>query len=295
MKYISIFNDQEVVSNYDNCRHIDSKVLDFLVSEIDQIIQQIPGDYHVVLDAGVGNGRILIPFLKNSNFNKTFFIGLDLSSQMLRELSNRPEFGKNKFGLINSDLQKELPIKRRKIDLIYTFATLHILNLWDSAVHNLLNCLLRNRYFILIKEINQFMHQTEGFLGDTELEELEPTLNEFMHLYHDLRKKYYIPFEKSGLCYSDYTLMDKMSTKLGIKKVSAIEDPSLRWEKPHCFSGIISAFRKKHITTWGSDIPNRERVLISDKLSEWLIKRRIDPEKNFYINSRLQIFVYKKL
>lgn len=304
-EYNCLFHNPQSAEFYENCRFVPQEVLvktsQFIWSQYHDIRKYLYSDENKIIDAGVGNGRLFIPMLKtipkiiNNSIN---LIGLDLAEPMLnnlRELVQKDQVIKEKnISIINWDLQDCYPKSCENASVIYTLATFHILRKWENALNNVFNSLIRNGVFIYIKEINQFMHQTEGFNSDDEIDTMDDSLKEFMIQYHNLRNQYNIPYYPSGIMYSNISLMIKELIRIGFTNYKCYRSEDLKWSKPHKYNDMLHSLEYRLITTWGSDIPDSERKLIASDLRTWLLKKEISLTEVFYIPARFELHCFQK-
>lgn len=300
-KYKCIFENKNVVKHYENLRIIDSSVLNYTAHIIIKYALKNNGDNFIrILDAGAGDGRFLKPIIEISKKHKKsfFLIAIDLSKNMLANLLQRisPLPIGVKLIAIKSDICHFLPIKDEKIDIVFTIATLHILTEWRKSLDNLLSTIRYGGYIIIIKENNQFMHQTEGFEHDNDFHWIDFQLKEFMLFYHEQRRKFGCPYEPSEIRYSDMTSVIDYLKTLGLKKVDfSVDLKKLQWSKPHTYKDIIYCFRHRQMTTWGSELPDKVRIEIAKSLEKWIYDREIIPNQTFYLPAELIPYIFQKI
>lgn len=301
-KYRCIFHQTIAARLYDCCRHVSKNVLKETVRAIWSLyIQSMnKSDHAVIIDAGVGSGRLFAPLVTTIPFalrEKTTLVGLDISLPMIQALKktlNDKNQHKNNIILQRCDIQKPYPKFEYPVTVVYTLATFHILTKWKQAIRNVKNVLSNQGFFVYIKEINQFMHQTEGFEGNSELASIDETLEAFMREYHKLRKLYKCPYRKEGILYSDISPAILELSRQQISLVRKIDGHKYCWKKPHRFFDILQALERKLITTWGSDIPKQKRLKIAHELHNWLIRKHVNLDRTFNIPSRFELYIFRK-
>lgn len=293
--YPCIFHVHSTVSYYQKLRVIpDAVKKQYCIYMIRQLDQTRPVN---ILEAGSGSGRFIIPLvqvLKESSlqYNLT---ACDVSEQMLEQLSTRIDCRKNFIEPILFDLQSKHVIGEDIFDLIFTIAVLHIPSDWRQCLRNMMQMLRPGGICILTKEINQFMHRTEGFDNSGDLEDIDAQLDEFFRAYHQFRIEAGEPYLPTGITYSDIKPAIDYLVGRGMEPVETrLDDEGLKWQKPHSYTDLLETFRLRTITTWGSDLSPAARAMIYDQLKDWLIKRRIDMETTFYLPAKLQTFTFRK-
>lgn len=301
-RYRCIFHNDSSIVNYAKLRYIDPQTLDRISKIIlflfNDIIDKSKKKSGIITDAGVGSGRLFIPLIKNAQKtnSKTKFIGIDISSKMLDSLNQEIKlFSEKNILIVKHDLRKQFPSFLEKNTIVYSLATLHIIWEWKKTFQNIIQTLLPNGKFLLLKEINQFMHQTEGFEGNNQLINIDSTLQAFMEEYHYLRNKFSIPFRRNGILYSDFSNGTKELSKLGYDLSIIKNESKLSWKKPHSYFYLLESFRNKTVTTWGTDIKDENiRSKIFNGLNNWLITNNVDLNNKFYLNSRIELYVYSR-
>ena len=94
----------------------------FGASIVSDVIKALAGlENKPVLEVGVGSGRIGFPLLEKI---KAWFVGLDLSREMLKLAKTRMPLYKQKFGLILGDAE-HLPFVNGVFDAIICISTMH--------------------------------------------------------------------------------------------------------------------------------------------------------------------------
>jgi len=96
----------------------------FGVEVIDEVTSAIAGlEDRAVLEVGVGSGRIGFPLLEKV---KPWFVGLDLSREMLELARVKMSPCKQKFELILGDAE-HLPFAKKAFDAVFCVSTMHYL------------------------------------------------------------------------------------------------------------------------------------------------------------------------
>jgi ubiquinone/menaquinone biosynthesis C-methylase UbiE len=297
--YNCVFHNPISAELYNYCRFVDPFVLQETAHCLWNIYRQYGNGKTSIVDAGVGSGRLLIPVVQNmpkEYADKVKFVCLDVAEPMLDDLRKSiKQFSNTQFEIIQCDLQKPIPISDIPIGMVYTLATFHIIQKWKEALENVVNLMHTKGVFVFIKEINQFMHQTEGFESDHEIDEPNEQLTHFMKEYHKLRTNFGLPFKRSGIMYSEIQSAESHLNRIGYNKISIISNKSLIWSKPHSYKEILIALEKRIITTWGSDLPDDPRIKIAYLLRQYLEKKSISLEKTYYIPARFELHVFSNL
>lgn len=254
---------------------------------------------NVFLDAGAGTGRFAVPLgeLLDSLRQPGRVVATDLSSHMLRQCNDVWRKQDIKCGLkcVVADLAVEIPIQTESVDVVYSAATFHIITNWREAVRNLIPLLKPGGCFIVISETNQFMHQTEGIDRYDGLGPENRTLSAFMSQYHKLRHAYGEPYVGREVMYSNYSLLFEYLLALGLEKERVgPEPPNLGWNKPHSYNDIMECFRKRQMTTWGSDLTQETRSRIGASLDSWLNRSGIDMAETFFLPAFLELHVFRR-
>jgi SAM-dependent methyltransferase len=303
--FVAVHQRKEVADMYDKCRYISPKVVNSLTESI------LAFNPNSVLEAGVGNGRLFVPLVKKARKrNKDLsFYGVDASYFMLQKLEDRTK-NQEDIHLFNYDLrdnnfQKKMP----KIDLIYTFATMHIISDgWQTALDNLLNTLSEKGALILGEEINAVFHGSEKLFADEDyrLDEIGKSIkceqddidriNSFFRKYHQLRERHGFPFcRKNGqILHGDQSPAERYIRSKGFCQ-KTIQKKELMWLKTHSFSEILYCIENGTVTTLGSDLPQHIRKSICTKLERFCESNHYDIEKIMHIPSEIQLQVFKRL
>jgi ubiquinone/menaquinone biosynthesis C-methylase UbiE len=296
------YNQGSTVENYDLCRHLPTRVLSrFAKTLIDLTERSCRGNEGNILEEGVGNGRILLPTIKESikRGRKDKFYAIDKSSLMLEDLRGRMPIEETKRCQLDlGDIQKELPYEDRSLDCAYTFAVYHILNRPEEALDQVVRKLKDSGSFVFGKEFTQVFHGTEKRIDPGESEDfrtvnLIPCIQEFFHEYHRLRDQYGVPFEDLGVLYSDPSLViDHLSSK-GFDN-SVVRGSELAYTKPHTFRQMLDAFRLRNITTFGSDIPDEIRLEMYADLLTWCKKEDFDLDHVLDVPASITLHVFSR-
>lgn len=294
-KYPCIFHSQTTVDCYPSLRHIPSAVVDCVCASLLSRVRVANGSASL-LEAGCGTGRFLRPLAQMAATaieNHVVVEGCDISEGMLRELNKQPVEGKA-IPAFQYDLAMA-HVPDRRYDLVFTVATMHIIFKWRRALDNMVAMVKPGGYLVMIKEINQFMHRTEGFHKTADLDNVDTDLDEFLMFYHDLRRRRNEPYVASGIRYSDIAPALTHLCGRGLCLVEErLKDPGLTWQKPHTYGELLETFRLRTITTWGSDLSERARLAIHEGLRAWVASRGIDEKRVFELPARLQTFTFQK-
>jgi SAM-dependent methyltransferase len=300
--YDCVFHNPKASQLYSNCRFVDEGVLHgiskILWNAFDQATEKLTHRTAALVDAGAGSGRLFIPMLRSRPmiFSRAVLVALDIAQPMLDVLADRIKGeGLSEAGpyLIKLwDMQNPYPRFDVPVAVVFSLATFHILRSWEQALENAVHILAQNGRFILIKEINQFMHQTEGFEGDFELETVNDLFSSFMREYHRLRSAFGLPFIPDGVLYSDFDPAVCALKNIGFELLEIIRGSELCWQKPHRYSEMLLMLKERVITTWGTDLPDKERNAIADKLRNWLFEHQVDMNATFNIPARFEIFIF---
>lgn len=297
MSYKCIFSGS-AVDEYDKLRHISTDTINDIIEIIISAATNKKHDIVKIVDAGVGTGRIMLPLQHRLEKNEIKYklIGIDISEEMICEFKRKTRHNRDKVNTYISDLNGEMPKEIKNMGVVYTLATVHIIKNWRSMVDNIRKSLVNNGVFIIFKEINQFMHQTEGFDSDYELIEVDDKLKRFMKHYHTLRKKYNCSYIKHEIRYSNMDKLYEYCENNGFKRLN-IKNKKILWMKPHSYYDILNCFEKKQMTTFGSEIDDKSRKMISDELKLWLKKHNYDIYKTFTLKAQIvpNIFVKYKI
>ena len=297
-KYDCIFHRPEVVTHYEWCRCVSDTALQTLIKQLYCYVGKESSRTSKIIEVGAGDGRFFIPFIdfiERISQKKVKMIGLDISAPMLHKLKKKIEnknFQQCEIELLKWDMQDPYPEYFINFNLVYSVASLHIPVRWKESLKNAVQCLSPKGRFLMIKEINQFMHQTEGFEGDSDLEKVDEILLLFMRKYHELRNYYGYPFIREGILYSDFSNPIAELKQLGFNLNYQFSDDGLKWQKPHRYNQMLEALAEGYITTWGSDLPTAIRKKISKHLAYWLKEKEIKIQQEFNIPSRFELFIF---
>lgn len=297
--YPHVFDDKDAMGNYENLRHIAPVVLEQIISLVlDLALQTVPRAVKI-LDAGAGTGRLSIPLAHEviRRKQRAKIVAVDRSCRMLEALvqETRALRSFDAVQAVTADITKPLPKSCRGARVVVCMAVLHILADWRSALQHLVNSLAKDGYFIIVRELNQFMHETEGFSKSHELDTVDEELHAFMRHYHYLRASVGEPYEEREVQYSDLSRALSYLHDLGCSHIDADVDPKvLTWEKRHTYKDIMACFRQRQMTTWGSDLSEGARSKIASALEVWLDCHGIDREQEFTIPARLVPYLLRK-
>jgi SAM-dependent methyltransferase len=295
--YECVFHNDAAALKYHSLRNISNSVLMSCSKLIYETANSLFDSKILFSDAGAGTGRLVNPLVNYCcRENKEYCISaLDVSEYMLENMMRQYDFSDKMVVPIVCDLRQPFPIDKNSQHLVYTLATLHILDEWRCAVDNIREVICESGYFMVFKENNQFMHQTEGFDKDYEFSSIDKSLSDFMIQYHFLRKKYghpYIPFE---IRYSDMDVLFEYCTSHGFRlDSSTVEDDRLKWQKPHTYNEMMYCFKNRQMTTFGSELPDDVRRLIADDLDQWLLKNHYNLDEVFYLQAELIPYIFQK-
>jgi len=263
--FVAVHQKQVSVDAYHGCRYIPEIVLDSIA---DIMLQNQP---RTVLEAGVGNGRLFVPTVQKARPSTTL-IGVDISHPMLDVLEERIEEYDN-ITLHCTDIRNSSFFQKiaSSIDVVYTFATLHILSQgWQQALDNFITILSPTGKIILGEEINAVFHASEALYEDDDFrltdlrkqhrnEEVETaitTVCNFFQEYHRMRQILEYKFSRvnSQILHGDQSSAERYIRSHGFRQ-ETIQSPALQWLKPHTFREILNAFEQGTVTTLGSDLP----------------------------------------
>jgi SAM-dependent methyltransferase len=300
--YDCIFHNSNASKQYSRCRYVDEQVLRHTSEAIWTVCGVVSARIKqcrvALVEAGAGSGRLFLPILRSRlpSFNQSLVVGLDIAQPMLEALTKRIEeagpFPLRSYLLQRWDIQDPYPRLDVPVAVIFSLATFHILQQWRHALSRAVDVLAKSGRLVLIKEINQFMHQTEGFEGDSELVEINPLLSAFMREYHRLRSAFGLPFVRDGILYSNFELAIQELKTLGFDLLEVVGGPDFSWQKPHNYSDLLLTLEERVITTWGTDLPDKERHAIANNLRVWLQERRVNLDTKFTIPARFEINVF---
>jgi SAM-dependent methyltransferase len=299
--YQSIFLSNSIVETYDDLRYIPDSILNRCAElVVNQALSCSPSERRI-LDAGSGSGRYALPAMRAAEkFGGPWtLLTVDMSEHMTKELMQqykRAGISENvKLVPLVADLREKLPVEPESVAAAYTVATFHILDRWREATNNVIETLASGASFIVIKENNQFMHQTEGFSRDSDFPYLDSTLSAFMRYYHQLRSQHGCLYEPSEVRYSDMSPLLNYIEESGLEKLAIkVPEGSLKWQKPHTYADILHCFRNRHMTTWGSELDEEVRQPIADALEGWVADEQLDINKTFYLPAELIPHVFVK-
>lgn len=304
--YDCLFHKPAAAAHYDRCREVDSSVLvaaaDAIWTECAHIFERrSEPPSGSVLEAGVGLGRLFLPVARRrprEYRSCVSVVGLDIAQPMLAgldaQLSRMPTELTRLVRTTRCDITEPYPKLEQLLTVIYSLATFHILTEWQAGLQNAIDALAPDGRLILIKETNQFMHQTEGFEASSELESLDTVLDAFMREYHQLRTVHSMPFERTGVLYSDMSPAILGLRELGFEPRRVIAGDALRWQKAHTYDDILFTLEHGLITTWGSDLPRPVRRKVTEELRLWLTQRYVDSSATFRIPARFELHVFSR-
>lgn len=292
------------VKTYNRCRYISSQVLDYFVK---YFLKNSPKK---IAELGVGNGRLFIPLVEKAE-QSTKFIGVDISEPMLDELNQKTSKHPN-VNLYKKDIRNVGFFRNNinNVDIAYTFATLHILSEnWQPALKSLMYVLSEKGKIILGEEINSVFHGSEDLYenDDYRLFELNKSLenslskddkesiDRFFQEYHRLRELNGIKFKRFNgqVLHGDQSPAERYLRSKGFNQ-KTISSENLRWIKPHTFEDIIHSIEQRTVTTLGSDLPNKERSDILQRLRKFCRDNQIDIKKRLDVPSEIQLHVFSK-
>ena len=302
-QYECIFDSEATVQRYERLRFISTAVL----CNCAKLILNQSNDCHNsgdrrILDAGSGSGRFAFPIMQFAGEceRRIYLVAMDLSIQMMQKLLNKYDCTIIPKCIelvpVVADICKSLPLKPESITVALTVATFHILNLWREASVNVVETIIPSGSFVVIQENNQFMHQTEGFLHDSDFPYLDEALSEFMHYYHWLRMRLGHPYKPKELRYSDMAALLDYLEAIGLKRCNtSINEEAFKWQKPHTYADILHCFRHRQMTTWGSELKEETRQIIADSLKHWVIDHGINVEEEFLLPAELVPHIFVKV
>ena len=298
--YTCLFHEAASVGRYDRLRHIPHHTLDACARAALAGVGR-GGRPVRLLDAGAGTGRFLTPIANACRHDRAaaHLVALDLSRAMLHALQQQTSGyappDRVTVTAIQADLQDPLPFGPGTFDVVLTAATFHILARWRDAADGMIEALTLGGRLVVIAESNQFMHQTEGFSRDADLDRLDPVLSAFMQHYHWLRNAYGHPYQPSEVRYSDMSALLEHVQERGLRPLAVpASQAALRWGKTHCYADILHCFRHRQMTTWGSELPEPVRQRIADALEAWVAAHGIDPTEEFHLPAELVPHVFLK-
>ena len=304
---VAVHEKEESVRKYESCRVVDKSVLE---SFIDEILKDNP---KTILEAGVGNGRIFLPLIERSSVNAKLY-GIDVSEAMINNLKNKIKDTDKNIKLYLKDLRdKDFFDKtfKGKMDVIYTFAVLHIISRgWKAALDNMINSLSDQGKIILGEEINAVFHGSERlyenddyrltdvnslFKGQIDESELDKIYNLFKE-YHKLRDKFGYPFLRVNgqILHGDQSPAERYIRSKGFYE-ETIQGKKLSWLKPHSINEILYSIEKGIVTTLGSDLPGKVRKNILNKLRDYCKDKGYNMDKTMKIPSQIQLHVFRKI
>jgi len=296
------YNKSSTVENYDLCRHIPASVLDKFSTTIIGSATESSGNTEAsILEEGAGNGRILIPTIRESMLQRRNdqFYAIDKSRPMIKDLERRLSLEeKARCRLDLGDIQEKLPYEDSSLDCIYTFAVYHILNEPEKALDEMVKKLKPTGCFIFGKEFTQVFHGTEGRIEPEDSEDLRgvrliPLIKDFFHEYHRCRERHSVPFTSSKVLYSNPSLILKHLKSLGFH-YTAVKGEELSYKKPHTLRQMLEAFRLKNITTFGSDIPDSIRSEMHAELLGWCKKNNHSLDENMDVPASITLYLFSR-
>jgi len=117
----------------------------------------------LVLEVGVGSGRTGFPLLETV---KPWFIGLDLSKEMLRFAKVKMSHYKQNFGLILGDAE-HLPFANGVFDAIVCISTMHYFAVYERSLTEFSRILKENGFFVY-GDLTMHELDSHGFLDTLE-------------------------------------------------------------------------------------------------------------------------------
>lgn len=294
--YDCIFHNKVVIDRYTSLRGIPScTIRNFLDGHLLALVDSASSP--LILEAGAGNGRFFLPLANvvSTRVNRGKLCACDVSGEILAVLQSELGESADSVKMLEYDLTDDYVPFECEYDLVFTVAVLHIIHEWEQALSNICCMLKVGGSYVMVKEINQFMHRTEGFDKTGDLEEVDEQLDQFFREYHGLRGEFGEPYAATGITYSDVgcAIGYLKGNGMSLTKES-LADPGLKWQKKHTYGEILESFLLRTITTWGSDLSVGARLAIHARLSEWVEARGIDKDEVFYLPAMLQVFTFKK-
>jgi len=166
----------------------------FGVEVLNEVIGALAGlECKPVLEVGVGSGRIGFPLLDKV---KPWFVGLDLSREMLELASARMSLHKQKFDLIVGDAE-HLPFSSKVFNAIICISTMHYLAYPERSL-TAFSQTLKEKGILVYGDVTMHELDNRGFL-----DALERTLSQ-------AHAKYYNPSEMKKLLENHRFRVSKM-------------------------------------------------------------------------------------
>lgn len=308
------------VKVYKACRFVPQEALESFA----RIIHS--SNPNTVLEAGVGNGRLFIPICQSANSNQQLF-GLDVSQAMLNDLwikvNQYPNVKLMRGDIRDKDSYKTV-IDNGSIDVLYSFATLHILSQnWKNAFLNFDMVLSDNGRIYLGEELNSVFHGSENLYENDDFRLYE--LNEywlsddrqflfegtnvkadrndiaiiegFFREYHSLRNKYGYDFSRVNgqILHGDQSPAERfLRINLGYYQFNDKRRNALTWLKPHTIKEILFCFENGTVTTLGTDVPIGIRSKMKKDLLKWCTQNSVDTQMTMFIPAEIQMHVFMK-
>ena len=262
---------------YDETRSIPKVVLDKFFEKI--MGNKNPSGFNpIVLDAGVGTGRIVEP-LFDSNIE---LVGIDISRKMVRKMSGKikRKGASDRVHLILGDVTN-LPFRDRSFDTVISVHVLHLLNNWKQAVEETKRTLKPGSPFIVAKH------------GEPELEtDVGQKYSEIVHYSFGSAPTRLL---KRFLAHNGLNLLSRVfenvvkytSLEVGRylrKKASSIELFAITWKATMSVSTVSDRLNKRLLSLkWA--MSNEVFEKLKRQLAEWTIERA---ERNPFLEVKLK-------
>ncbi len=298
---------KDTVSKYNKLRKIPKKIIKEITEVIIKNSLQLKNNEQIkIVDAGCGNGRIFIPLLKKINdmklqINNFQLIGIDFSSFMLQNLLKKIQryqalLNLTNWVIIRDDLQKNWVLGSNSVNVVYQFATFHILIKWQDVLKEIDRVLKKNGKLVYIKEINNIFHASEKIYTVEDSEDvfdidIDKNINLIFKYYHKMREEFGYSYKKYGIEYSDISLLLDFFKRKGYSTEIL---PSLYFNKTFSYKDILNSIKNALVTTLGSDLPQEVRETIYNELKSMLIKRNVKIDERKTLKSKIQIFILSK-
>ena len=194
-----------------------------ILAEVLEVVSRVKNG--VILEAGVGSGRVLLPLLKTATSK---FVGLDLSKEMLKIARIKMSAHKQKFNLLLGDAE-HLPFRNNTFDAMICISMLHYLTLPETCLKEFSRT-LKKEGVLMYGDVT--MHESDR---NSFLDKLEKTVS---HAH----AKYSRPSEMKNLVENCGIQVDKVTVVPYKKSYTAlIEDKAQYFDvKPQALYRKIS-------------------------------------------------------
>ncbi|MFX0125137.1 MAG: class I SAM-dependent methyltransferase [Candidatus Hodarchaeota archaeon] len=276
LRYITRASFDSIADIYDESRTIPDlviqKALSFVHSKINLRENQ------VILDAGIGTGKICNPL---SKYNVEL-IGIDISSNMLRKCQKKIKgIFDRKSGLIQGDIMS-LPFKGSSFDIVILMHVFFFLKRWEEGIKEIKRILKPGGFLI---NMDYSTPPRESRIGKkyAELHGKNRSINNFISVSNRLMIDPIFP-KIAKLIYR---------TRFNSIKKSAVSNNEflIKWTQRLQASQILGVFEKRPYVEY-SDTPEKTQRKIMKELKKWIDKESVGHSEEVKCDIEIRIFKF---